>query len=822
MVSSFPHRGVATPRPRIIVSVVHALFTLGLAGFAGVSSNAWAAQASAPQDAERRAYHIAAGPLDSVLNSFASSAGIELVAEARLTKGKVSAGLSGAYTVAEGFGALLAGQGMEAVRGGSGAYSLRAAAAVAIDSGATLPQISVSAGRDDSLVSEGSKSYAARSSGLLKGSDSLRDIPQTVSVITRQRMDDQQLTSVADIMLQTPGISRSSSNLGNHVYLSRGFEIRNFETDGVPTGFWTQGGYGIAADTAIYDRVEVLRGAPGLLLGNGQPSGVVNFVRKRPLAEKQVDVELQGGSWNNYRAVVDATGPLNDSATLRGRVIAGDQERDYFYDQTHSKRRFIYGVLEYDLDPATKLSAGYRHQQYRENGSMVGGSLPYANNGSDLGLPRSTNFGQPWGHNYTKVDEVFADLTHRFNDRWELTAAANWLRSTWEARNVYFRSGALNPATGSGATVYPYYFDETHKAASADVHVNGRFDWFGRQHKLMFGANYLTETTDDAYYNGLSSLYALNLANPYVAMPAAGAYVPSTAKTVTKGVYGNVQLQLADSLKAIVGGRVSWYHYSANDNGSQTGYAQSSQFSPYAALIQDIGRDWSLYTSYTDIFVPQSNYKASSGDVLKPATGSNYELGIKGELFDQRLTTSLALFMIDQDDRALTDPAYPTSCPSSPASPCYINAGKVRSKGVEAALDGEIARGWQMSVGYTFNRQYFVKDSAANTGKNFNNLTPRHILRAYSSYQLPGDWDKLTVGGGVTAQSPLKYTNSANVSWYRGTYAVANTFARYQIDKTWSLALNVNNIFNRRYFLDYYGQYYAEPRNVMLTLHGHL
>lgn len=812
-------------RRTAVAGAVRMLFALSIvAGLSGACANDAMAQTPQRNAEEKRDYRIEPDQLDLVLNAFARRAGIELVVDATLIRGRHSQGLAGKYTVAEGFSTLLRGQGLEVVRGTTGAYSLRATSSVD-DAGAgnVLPQVLVSAGKEIDLISEGTHSYAATGSGLLKGSDSLRDIPQTVSVITRQRLEDQQLSNVADAILQTPGISRSSSNLGNHVYLSRGFEIRNFESDGVPTGFWTQGGYGIAADTAIYDRIEVLRGAPGLLLGNGQPSGVVNFVRKRPLAETQVDVDVQAGSWNNRRAVIDATGALNESKTLRGRVVAGYQERDYFYDKTHSSRPFFYGVLEYDLDNATKLGLGYRHQEYREDGSMIGGSLPYANNGGDLGLPRSTSFGQPWAHNYTNVDEVFADLNHKFNDRWSLTAATTWLRSSWEARNVYFRNGSVNPATGIGATVYPYYFDEAHTAASADVHVNGRFDLFGREHKLMFGANYLNEWTDTSYYNGLASLYALNLGNPYVAMPVAGAYAPNDSLSITKGIYGNTQLQLTDRLKAIVGGRLSWYNYSAHDNGATTSsYAQSSQFSPYAALIYDLDRNWSLYTSYTDIFVPQSNYRNSGGEALKPATGSNYELGVKGELFEKRLNTSLAVFMIDQSNRALTDPAYTSGCPADPTSPCYLNAGKVRSKGMEAQIDGEIARGWQMSAGYTFNRQYFVADTASNTGKNFNNLTPRHMFRAYTSYQLPGAWDKLTIGGGATAQSAIKYTNASNISWSPGGYAVWNAFARYQIDKTWSVSLNVNNIFDRSYSLDYYKQYYGDPRNVMLTLHAHL
>lgn len=358
------------------------------------------------------------------------------------------------------------------------------------------------------------------------------------------------------------------------------------------------------------------------------------------------------------------------------------------------------------------------------------------------------------------------------------------------------------------------------------MHVNGRFDLFGREHKVTFGANILREHYDSSTYSGYASRVAISTVPTTIAMPAAGEFSPSVQTETAKGIYGNVQLQLADRLKAIVGGRLSWYTYDENSDGDVSSYKQAHQFTPYAALIYDLNPEWSAYTSYTDIFLPQSSYKTASGAALDPAVGSNYEIGVKGELFDKRLNTSLALFLIRQNNRYQVDPANPTICPGvSNTSGCYINGGEVESKGIEAQIDGEVLPGWQLAAGYTFNSQYYLKDrtstgaASTNEGKTFSTNTPKHIFRAWTSYRLPGGWSKLTVGGGVTSQSATTYTNTAGTRWTQSGYGIWSSFARYEVDKNWSMSLNFNNMFDRRYYLDNVGAYYGEPRNITLGVH---
>jgi len=799
---------------------------LAIAVFA--ASHALVPQAHAQALAAPVAIALPAQPLGSALNELARQARLQLMVAPELVAGKNAPAVSGTLTVREALDRLLSGSGLVATVDGSEVIVRRG---LASGQETTLPAVKVTGQAGGDATSEGTASYGARAASLLKGSDSLKEIPQSVTVMTRQRIDDQKLLTVGDILMQTPGISKSVSFAGNHVYLSRGFDIRNYQVDGMPMGYRAQGGPGVAADTAMYDRIEVLRGAPGLLLGNGDPSGTVNMVRKRPLEEKQVDVTLQAGSWNNFRAEVDATGPLNESRTLRGRLVASYQDREYFYDISHSQQPFIYGVLEYDLTPQTTLAAGYRHQEYTLDGPDTLGVLPRSSDGSDLGLSRSTAIGPKWGESKKRVDEVFADVRHRFNERWTATVSASYQESAWDGVSMLY-NGTINPATGTGAFIYPYIGSDSYANTGLDANVTGRFDWFGREHKLMFGANRLVERSNGKSWNGFADRIALDLSNPNQvgwSEPTGYTRTISSDKTTSEGIYGNIHLQVADSWKVIAGGRVSWYEYKSRTNGVNAApITQDHEFSPYAAVLYDINPQWTLYGSYADIFKPQSSYKTADGKALDPAVGSNYELGIKGSLFNDKLNTSFALFHIIQDNRYQVDPDYPTACPASPTGgSCYVNGGKVESKGLEAELNGQILPGWEAQFGYTYNEQTYLRDrdstgnASSNEGKKFSGSTPRHIFRAYSSYRLPGEWSRLTLGGGVSAQSGLSYSNSAGVTWSQKGYAVWNAFARYQIDPVWSVALNVNNLFDRSHYVDNANQVYGEPRAALLTLRGH-
>lgn len=785
------------------------------------------AQAESSQ-AEQINYDIPAGALAPALTRFAQQAGISVAVDAQALKGLNTRGLKGSYHLNEGFGLLLAGTGYAAEKTSAG-YALRKAASVHDEhtqqNGAALPEVTVkaSAERESRATSEGTGSYAARAVTVGKGEQSLRDTPQSVTVMTRQRMDDQNLTTIDNVLMQATGVTRQFRNYGHSLYYSRGFALTNFMLDGVPMGDY--GGIGTAPDTAMLDRVEVLRGAPGLLVGNGDPGGVVNMVRKRPQAEKQIQLTVRAGSWDYYRTDVDITGALNDSGSVRGRTVVAYEDRQYFYDEASSKLPLFYGMLEADLGANTTAAIGMRYQYLKQQGGRWRGGLPVSTDGSDLGLPRSTSLGPSWTSYSSETTEIFGDVTHHFNDQWKIKFSALH-QSNDREDHIMRTAGYVNPQTMTGLQLTRAEFSKVKFETNAvDAQVHGKFDAWGQQHEVFFGANWQeNETPSNRNSNvAYSPARGINLNNyDLSSLPRlyAGTYgAPYSSREIRQGVYGNLKLQVVDALKVILGGRVSWYEYEDSTNVSRK---QTHEVTPFAAAMLRLNEQWSLYGSYTDIFSPQSSSFTSSGRPLDPAIGTNVEAGIKGEFYGGKLNTSLAVFRIKQDNMALTDPAFITGCPGSPTGGgCFINAGKVKSQGFEAEINGELSPGWQVSAGYTFNDAEYLRASGSNAAGDrlSSDHNPRQLLRSWTSYRLPGSWENLTVGGGFTLQSETSYID-AGVERKQSGYSVWNAYASYKLDKQWTAALNVNNLFDRHYYTSPGASMYGEPQSLMLTLRG--
>lgn len=323
-----------------------------------------------------REYHIGAGDLGTALTRFAAEAGVVLSFDPTLTRGQSTHGLDGTFTLTEGLDRLLSNSGLQPVRESDGRYSLlpRASDASVMELGKT-EIISNELG----TVTEGTGSYTpgniATATRLVL---SPRETPQSVTVVTRQHMDDFGLNSVDDVMRHTPGITVSAFDTERSNYYARGFSVNNFQYDGIPSTArnvaYSAGN--TLSDMAIYDRVEVLKGATGLLTGAGSLGATINLVRKKPTAQFQGHVSLGAGSWDNYRSELDVSGPLTESGNVRGRAVAAYQDKQSFMDRYSRKTPVYYGIMEFDVSPETMLTVGGDYQDSLPKGSSWSGSFP--------------------------------------------------------------------------------------------------------------------------------------------------------------------------------------------------------------------------------------------------------------------------------------------------------------------------------------------------------------------------------------------------------------------------------------------------------------
>lgn len=790
-----------------------------------------AAQPSQPARAEQRSFDIPAGPLSHVIAQYANQAGVALSFDAAQLGARRSPGLQGSHALQDGFARLLEGTDLQAVRESSGVYTLRQQPAAAGSAAAVLDNVTVRARAESAATTESSGSYAAAQVTGNIGQQRLRDIPQPVSVLTRQWLDDQALPDLHAVLRNATGVTVDYIDSERINYYARGYQIDSLQVDGLGINQVTSAATFIQPDTAMLDRVEVLRGASGLLRGAGNPSAVVNMVRKRPTAQFQGTAALTLGSWDRQRLEADLSGPLDAAGTLRARLVALGDDKASFQTARHEKRQSVYAVLEADLGLQTRLTASLQHTALDATGSW--GGLPANLDGSQLGLPRSTYLGTSWNAWNRSNRQAYAELEHRLDNGWQLKA---------QAARSYFRSDGFKQTSFSSASdSNPYLADvntsiydgEASSQSTLSLQATGPFELLGRRHELALGLDLQrVRAIGTSGYWGVSPLYGVDIRhwNPYTSYPepvySAGngnAYSAPTAHVHQHGGFARARLALSDSLTAIAGARLSWwdYHEPATPG---SGYGVRHELTPYAGLVHAFSARLSAYASYSRIFSSQ-NKKQSDGSLLAPITGQDFEAGLKGEFLDGRLQGTLSAFHIEYVGSAMEDTASPMPClPYYLAGRCYLAGGKSRSRGWEAELSGAPAPGWQLLASYTNTQTRTLRDdSAALVGQPLRPADPQHALRLFASHRLASPWPGWTLGAGIRLQSRT-YTSVGNVTTRQGGYALFDALVAYRINSTLSLQLNANNLFDKVYYAKfspnstYFNNYYGDPRNLTLTL----
>ena len=795
-----------------------------------------------PVTAEEAAIHVSlpAQPLGRSLLQLGEQASLQVFFMQDTVAGLTAPAVSGRLTPADALARLLQGTGLEYVRNGANITVSRR------DGTALLEPVRVTA---DGFASEGHDTYTANYASMARGI-SLRETPQSMSVMTRQRIDDQALTSVGDVLGQTTGMTVVAGDNGdvNKVY-ARGFAVESMMIDGVALDGYQQKYFN--PNLAMYDRVEVIRGADGLFSGTGEPGGAINLVRKRPLAYNQVSLTTSAGSWDNYRAEVDATGPLAANGKLRGRGVVAYQDRNYFYRNSAANNQFVYGILEADVAERTKVAVGASYEKRKATPWQSG--LPRSPDGADLQLPRRTALNASWNNLTANHKEIFLQVEQGLGRDWTLKLDAQYIkrRSYEESADGY---GAVNPVTRLGNYMDVWAFDFDNEVKSVDLNLNGSFTLLGQRHQLLVGGDWREVRHTNAYrgasYDEDPPEVPIDDFNPGAVPRPSGFWISNLWPDFGArqyGVYGRLKISVTDRFKLFGGGRYSTYDYvspfkkydSAGQllTDSTTKYRESGIFTPYGGLTYDLSEQWTGYGSVTMIHKSQANRLGGPvpGSPLEAITGKNYEIGLKGEHDGGRLNTAFALYRIERKGEAVRDPAYPSvDIGGEGLNCCWLRQGNVVSEGFDAEITGEVLPGWQLAAGYTYNHNQNKAASGV-----YNSITPRHLFKLWSTYRLPGDLSAWTLGGGVTVQSAHYVSGTANAynpatreydgpkvpfKFTQGGYAILSASVQYAISPQWTATLNLNNLLDRTYYKTMgtsgSNNWYGDPRNFYLTLRG--
>lgn len=792
----------------LAISVRQATLAVGLSGAMLVGANAWA---------DPVAYSIPAGSLAAAINQFATVSGVTVSFSNEQTAGLRSQGLQGSYEPEQGLARLLQGSGLQMQRAAYKRYLLaQPAQPGALELGATTVS-SVQLG----ATTEGTGSYTTGSANTATGLRlSARETPQSVSVVTRQQIDDQNLTDVTQVLEQTPGVVVDSmgpaGSDANHIYV-RGFEVGSIQVDGFnrPDTF---GFRDDLADMVSYDRVEVVRGATGLMSGTGDPGATVNLIRKKPTFEPQRSLTLKAGSWDTYRTELDLSGKLSDSGHVRGRLVASASDGQSHVDRQSLQKQVAYGVVEWDLTDSTMLTVGAEYQEMDNEGAGNHGFPMYNTDGSHFKPSRSFNSASDWSYHKRRGKTLFTSLDHELGNGWQLKLNAEHSRRSYDDAFATAASGTVNP-DGSGISTWTGRWAGEPRQTSFELSASGPFQLLSREHQLYLGASHYK-----AYYRSygyplwsfqtIDNIYTWDgsLATPSAIHTRSSRTAQDETQT---GLVASVRWSLADDLALITGARViDWQRDDLSQRLStgsvtRTSRGESGVVTPYLGLVYDLSENWSAYASYTTIFKPQSN-RTVTGSYLDPEEGVNYELGLKSEFWDKRLTAGLSVFEVRQDNLAVAD----GSNLAPDGNQAYRAESGTKTRGFEMEMAGEILPDWQVSASYTY---AVIEDS---DDQRLRTEVPRDTLKLFTSYRLQS-MPQLKVGGGVRWQGAEYYKGAGpnDETFGQDAYSIVDVMAQYAFTAQTSVSLNLNNLFDEKYYTAIGSRgWYGTPRSATATL----
>jgi outer membrane receptor for ferric coprogen and ferric-rhodotorulic acid len=651
------------------------------------------------------------------------------------------------------------------------------------------------------------------------------ETPQTISLIDSARLERESMFSMDDVMRNVTGVNVSLYDTQRPLYFSRGFQITDFQVDGIPTfSSDTNQEY----DTAFYQRVEILRGANGLFSGSGEPSGTVNFVRKAPTKELALSARATIGSWDYYRGQIDVNTPLTDDGRVRSRFVMAYTDRESFRDRYQEEKVAYLATVAADLTPDTTLTVGYQKQDNEPTASVWGTIPPLAIDGTPSELGHTTNFATNWAYWQRESATFFANLQHKLADNWQITAAFNHTEGKEESKSVYanpYAGSFLDKSDGSGVIITGYYWESEDERDSLDLYLNGTFSAFGRDHDLVVGASYSDYAANypnhdrsfafwPAWQYEIPNFYTWDGSAPEMDVT----FLPGSNNVVNEqlGLYSSVRLRVTDEFAAILGGRITKWDtkdYDLDGNGASTtnsAFEIDHEFTPYVGLTYDFPAGFTAYASYTKIFEPQT-FLGVNDNYLDPLDGYNLEAGIKARFANNRATFTAAVFQTGQDNYAVVAPGYENS-----PDPRYIGVDGTETEGVEFQVSGLVNNDWSVIFGYTLN------DTNRHTGDLIYTNLPKHLVQLSTHYQFPGAWRRLAIGAGASWQSEITGTLNLPTGDIAATqqdaYALVNVHVNYQITENLGLTLSAKNALDEIYLANLDYPNYGEPRNLLLTL----
>lgn len=790
----------------------HASGMILLTALCGITSNVSAEPIAIP-----------AGSLATALNRLAENSDLQLVYDTAMTAGKKSPGIQGDFTPNQALGKLLQGTGLTHSVSGDGTILITAApkTEAAAPAEKSLPQkaaeptllkpmtVTAEADKGDDDSDPYNKSYKiTNSSTATKTDTSIMETPLSIQVVPKAVLKDQQAFRIQDAVKNVSGVQQKTFG-GADNFIVRGFDAgRLLFRNGTRIPL-------VNFDLANIQQIEVLKGPSSILFGRIEPGGMINAVTKRPQEVASYSLEQRFGSFDLYRTEANATGAITKDKSLLYRVDLSYLDTNSFRDSGFDKRIFVAPSFTWKPVESTEFNLSY---DYLDEDRPFDSGHP-AVDGKLGQLPINRQFDQPGLYDNYQYHLIDFNWSHKFNDQWQLRngVTAMFLDENWE--ETYSWGLSDNHSVGRDS----WFGGRNRDQQTVYLDVTGKFDTLGVKHNVLIGADYFSEDMKSAVTDiDLGSVDIYNPVFPNLDL-AAIRNQPTNDNFISEnswyGIYFQDQITLWNKLHILGGGRyditTSGTGFSENSIAeAKSGFSdiETNRFNPRVGILYQPWQWLSLYGNYVESIGAANNGRSRTGTPFDPEIAEQFEAGFKTELFDKRLTSTIAFFHLTKHNVLTPNPNDPTFS---------VAIGEARSQGIEVDVSGQITNELSLIGTYAWTDTRITKDNSGNQGNRLPNA-PLHSGSLWLKYDFQQAFLKgFSFGAGVFA-ADKRFGDNLN-SFYDDAYARVDVMAAYKFNigsTRLTTQLNINNVTDTEYFtLRRKGQNLpAEPLTVMGSL----
>jgi iron complex outermembrane receptor protein len=779
-------------------------------------------------DTAVRSYQLPSAPLASTLNQIASQAGVVLSIDPNLTAGKTAQPVQGQYDAQTALRQALRGTGLSLVQNSAGTFSVQA---LSSDGGVALPETSINASSSAESAWGPATGYLAKRTAVGSKTDTaLAEAPRSISVATREQMQDRAVQNLDDAVRYMPGVVASSygSDARAEWMKIRGFEPTQF-LDGLPL---PKGTYVMPKlETWDLERVAVLRGPASSVYGQTPPGGMLDMVSRRPEETQSNEVQLQVGSYQHKQISFDSTGPLDDQGQFLYRVSGVVRDSGTAIEHVDDKRYNIAPSLTWNMDEDTKLT--FLSQFNRDDTGITSQFLPLQ--GTKLSSPAGDikyhkNLGDPEWEFYDKTYYALGyAFEHRLNDTWQFRQNARYTKSDLSFQGItaggFYWPNTPDLAVSADGTVRrgANVVNEDVSQFALDNNFQADFATGAVSHTVLIGLDYQRVNTNYQWLYGEAP--TSNIIHPIYGQDFSSvsyyAYQDYNQKRQSEGLYVQDQMAL-DNWRLTLGGRQDWlntqsefYNLGQDDNRSD------NAFSGNAALSYVFDTGFTPYVSYADSFQPEAG--GSGGVAFEPSTGKQYELGLKYQPPGSDMLFTAAVYDLTRKNIVMSDSLGVTR-----------PVGEVNVKGFELEATGNVNENLKLTAAYTYANSKMTKVGDPDDKNRPLPLTPENQASAWADYTWHnGFLEGFGTGFGVryvgeTHNVPvgnLPYVGDKSDGDTR-SYTVYDAAIHYDLGQIASsmdgasVALNAKNLFDKEYLSTCDGTYcyYGERRSVVASV----